>query len=284
LQENLAEMIGKIEKNPQSEMFKVPFKHFIKENHELVLLSKKNNWEQLEFNLGIYCCEDNGRPCIPIRTIAGIVLPWRIFDEGDESIRNRWVENPYWQYFCGEVYFQHEPPFDRTELIKFRKRIGEKGSEQLLKISVQLFPWKEVQEDEVLLDTTVQKKNITFPTDVKLQKKIIEKCRKIGNKEGIELRQTYKRELKQLMIDQRFHSHPRRKKKARAAARWIKVITGRIFRDIDRKIDSVSIKNAKPCSLFLIKYWHSRKIAVTKFTATPAKCEVHCQRERGKEI
>ena len=172
------------------------------------------------------------------RTIAGIVLLRRIFDESDESILDRWVENPYWQYFCGEVYFQHEPPFDRTELIKFRKRIGEKGSEQLLKISVQLFPRKEVQEDEVLLDTTVQEKNITFPTDVKLQKKIIEKCRKIADKEGIELRQTYKRELKQLMIDQRFHSHPRRKKKARAASRRIKVITGRIVRDIDRKMDS----------------------------------------------
>jgi len=237
LQKNLAEMIGKIEKNPQLEMFKVPLKHFIKENHELVLLSKKINWEQLESELGIYYCEGNGRPSIPIRTIAGIVLLRRMFDESDESILDRWVENPYWQYFCGELYFQHEPPFDRTELIKFRNRIGEEGSEQLLKMSVQLFPRKEVQENEVLIDTTVQEKNITFPTDVKLQKKIIEKCRKIADKEGIELRQTYKRELKQLMIDQRFHSHPRRRKKARAAARRIKVIAGRVVRDIDRKMN-----------------------------------------------
>jgi len=86
----------------------------------------------------------------------------------------------------------------------------------------------------------LQEKNITFPTDVKLQKKIIEKCRKIADKEVIELRQTYKRESKQLMIDQRFQSHPRCKKKARAAARRIKVITGRFVRDIDRKMDSVS--------------------------------------------
>jgi len=238
LQKNLAEMIGKIEKNPQLEMFKVPLKHFIKENHELVLLSKKINWEQLESELSIYYCDDNGRPCIPIRTIAGIVLLKRIFDESDESVLDRWTENPYWQYFCGEVYFQHELPFDRTELIKFRKRIGEEGSEQLLKMSVQLFPKKEFQEDEVLIDTTVQEKNITFPTDVKLQKKIIEKCRKIADKEGIELRQTYKRELKQLMIDQRFHSHPRRRKKARAAARRIKVIAGRVVRDVERKMDN----------------------------------------------
>lgn len=238
LAKNLAEMIGKIEKNPQLEMFKVPLKHFIKENHELVLLSVKIDWEKIESELGVYYCDNNGRPCIPIRTIVGIVLLKRMFNESDESVLDRWAENPYWQYFCGEVYFQHKLPFDRTELIKFRKRIGEKGAEQLLKMTVQLFPRKEVQEDEVLIDTTVQEKNITYPTDVKLQKKVIEKCRKIAVKERIRLRQSYKRELKQLMIDQRFHSHPRRRKKAMAAARRIKVIAGRVVRDIERKMDN----------------------------------------------
>jgi transposase, IS5 family len=83
-------------------------------------------------------------------------------------------------------------------------------------MTVQLFPRKEAQEDEVLIDTTVQEKNITYPTDVKLQKKVIEKCRKMAVKERIQLRQSYKRELKQLTIDQRFHGHPRRRKKAMA--------------------------------------------------------------------
>jgi len=101
---------------------------------------------------------------------------------------------------------------------------------------VSLFGAKEVREKEVLIDTTVQEKNITFPTDVKLQKKIIEKCRKISKKEGIRLRQTYKGELKQLMIDQRFNDHPRRKKKALAARRRIKVIAGKVLRDLERKM------------------------------------------------
>lgn len=230
-------MIGKIDKTPQLEIFKTPLKHFIKESHELVILSKKIDWSELESSLGAYYCSDNGRPAIPIRTIVGVILLRRMFDESDESVLDRWVENPYWQYFCGELYFQHEQPFDRTELIKFRKRIGERGSEQILKMSIHLFPKKEIQEKEVLIDTTVQEKNITFPTDVKLQKKIVEKCRKIAKKEGVELRQTYKRELKQLMIDQRFHNHPKRKKRARAAARKIKVIAGRVLRDVERKID-----------------------------------------------
>jgi len=231
-------MIGKIDNTPQLEMFKIPLKQFIKEVHELVLLSKKIDWSQLESNLSNYYCSDNGRPSVAIRTIVGVILLRRMFNESDESVLDRWVENPYWQYFCGELYFQHEPPFDRTELIKFRKRIGEEGSEQILKMTIHLFSRKEIQEKEVLVDTTVQEKNITFPTDVKLQKKIVEKCRKIAMKEGIELRQTYKRELKQLMIDQRFHNHPKRKKKARAAARKIKVIAGRVLRDVERKIDA----------------------------------------------
>lgn len=110
LAENLAEMIGKTEKNPQLEIFKVPLRQFINESHELVLLARKIDWEQLQSELSVYYCGDNGRPGIPIRTIAGIVLLKQIFDESDENVLDRWVENPYWQYFCGEVYFRYGPP------------------------------------------------------------------------------------------------------------------------------------------------------------------------------
>lgn len=229
-------MIGKKEKTPQLNIFQVPLKQFINESHELVQLSKKIDWENIERDLRVYYCEDNGRPSVPIRLIVGVIMLRRMFNQSDESVLDRWVENPYWQYFCGETYFRHDYAFDRTELIKFRRRIGEEGAEQILKATVNLFGTREVQEKEVLIDTTVQEKNITFPTDAKLQKKIIEKCRKIARKEGIVLRQTYKRELKQLMIDQRFHDHPRRKKKALAARRRIKVVAGKIFRDLERKM------------------------------------------------
>lgn len=235
-------MVGKKEKNPQLNMFQVALKQFINESHELVQLSKKIDWESLERDLRVYYCEDNGRPGVPIRLIVGIIMLRRMFNQSDESVLDRWVENPYWQYFCGEVYFRHDYPFDRTELIKFRQRIGDKGAEQILKATVNLFEKKEIQEKEVLIDTTVQEKNITFPTDVKLQKKVIEACRKISKTEGIRLRQTYKGELKQLMIDQRFHDHPRRRKKALAARRRIKVIAGKVFRDLERKMEQAQRK------------------------------------------
>jgi transposase, IS5 family len=226
-------MVQKIDKTPQLDMFKVPLKQFIQESHKLVKLTRQMEWDSLEEELGVFYCLDNGRPGVPIRTVSGMLLLKRMFDESDESVIERWTENPYWQYFCGETYFQHEPPFDRTELIKFRKRIGEKGAEILLKMSILLFPKKEVQEKEVLIDTTVQEKNITYPTDVKLQKKIIEKCRKIAKDEGVQLRQTYKRELNRPAFPQ----PPKRKKKARAAARRIKVIAGKVYRDLCRKLD-----------------------------------------------
>ncbi|MHC4467665.1 MAG: transposase family protein [Planctomycetota bacterium] len=122
-------------------------------------------------------------------------------------------------------------------LNKFRQRMSEKGMERILKISIDLFERKEIQEKQVLVDTTVQEKNITYPTDTKLQKKIIENCRDIAKDEGIVLRQSYKRILKQLMIDQRFREHPKRRKKANAAARKIKVIAGRVVRDLERKFN-----------------------------------------------
>ena len=236
-EKKLVEMIGKKERNPQLNMFRIPLKQFINESHELVLLSRKIEWEKLENNLSVFYCENNGRPSVPIRLITGIIMLRRMFNQSDESVLDRWVENPYWQYFCGEVFFRHELPFDRTELIKFRQRIGEQGAEVILKASVDLFGARAVQEKEVLIDTTVQEKNITFPTDVKLQKKIIEKCRKIARNEGIRLRQVYRRELKQLMIDQRFHAHPSRRKKALAAGRRIKVIAAKILRDLERKME-----------------------------------------------
>lgn len=229
-------MVGKIDKEPQLNIFKVPLVSFIREDHELCLLARKIDWESVENDFVEYYCTDNGRPSIPIRKIVGVLLLRRMFNLSDEGVVDKWRENPYWQYFCGEVNFQHEGPFDPTELIKFRKRIGETGAEKILKISMHLFSRKEIEETEVLIDTTVQEKNITFPTDTKLQKKIIEKCRKIAITEGIQLRQSYTKTLKQLMVDQRFREHPRRKKKARAASRKIQTIAGRMVRDIERKL------------------------------------------------
>jgi len=169
--------------------------------------------------------------------MIGLLLLKQIYNLSDEAIVDRWMENPYWQYFSGELVFQTAKPFDPTDFIHFRNRIGKGGAEKLLKVSIELYG-KQAQEKEVLLDSTVQEKNITYPTDAKLHKRIIDKVNKIAKKEGITLRQTYTRTLKQLMIDQRFHNHPKRRKKARSALRKIKTIAGRQTRDIERQFNS----------------------------------------------
>ena len=226
-------MVGKQDKTPQLNIFDTPLERFINLEHELCILSGQIDWDSVEREFSVYYSEI-GRPSVPIRRMLGLLLLKHIYNLSDEAIVDRWIENPYWQYFSGEKVFQTQKPFDPTEFIHFRNRIGKDGAEKLLKVSIQLFG-KEAQEKEVLIDSTVQEKNITYPTDAKQHKRVIEKVNKIAKQEGITLRQTYTRTLKQLMIDQRFHSHPKRKKKAKAALRKIKTIAGRQVRDIQRQ-------------------------------------------------
>jgi IS5 family transposase len=226
-------MVGKQDKTPQLSIFDTPLERFINLEHELCVLSSQIDWDSIDKEFSVYFSKI-GRPSVPIRRMVGLLLLKHIYNLSDEAIVDRWIENPYWQFFSGEKVFQTQKPFDPTEFIHFRNRIGKEGAEKLLKVSIQLFG-KEAQEKEVLIDSTVQEKNITYPTDAKLHKRIIEKVNKIAKQEGIVLRQTYTRTLKQLMIDQRFHSHPKRRKKARAALRKIKTIAGRQVRDIERQ-------------------------------------------------
>jgi len=231
-------MKGKNIKNPQLNVFCVPLVNVINMEHELVVLSKRIDWESVDKDFSLYY-SDLGRPAVPIRKMVGSMLLKQMYNLGDETFVERWVENPYWQYFCGETYFQYDKPYDTSEFVHFRKRIGENGAQKILKFSISLFNSKEVHEKEVLIDTTVQEKNITFPTDSKLHKRIIENCRKIAEKENIKLRQSYKKIVKQLMIDQRFREHPKRRKAANAAARKLKTIAGRLVREVERGLDDI---------------------------------------------
>jgi len=257
LEETLADMIGKLDKTPQLSIFDTPLERFINLEHELCVLSKKLDWDLIENEFSVYYSEI-GRPSVPIRRMIGLLLLKHIYNLSDEAIVDRWIENPYWQYFSGEKVFQTDKPFDPTEFIHFRNRIGKEGAEKLLKLSVQLFG-KESQEKEVLIDSTVQEKNITYPTDAKLHKRVIERVNKIAQQEGIVLRQTYTRTLKQLLIDQRFHSHPKRRKKARAALRKIKTIAGRQVRDIQRQFSPSQQEKYKELFIILNKILAQQK-------------------------
>ncbi|MEM6846072.1 MAG: transposase [Bacteroidota bacterium] len=152
-------MLGKTTHTDQLDAFRPRLDELVFNQHELVRLAEEIDWQWIEDQLADYSAE-TGRPSVPIRTMVGMLLLKHLFDESDESVLDRWVENPYWQYFTGEQFFQHRPPFDSTDFPKFRRRIGEQGMEKVLSLSVKLHP-RAAQEKEVQIDPTVQEKAIT---------------------------------------------------------------------------------------------------------------------------
>lgn len=227
-------MLGKMKYDSQQNLFKTRLTELINLGHPLVKLADEISWDKMELEFqNLY--SEQGRPSIPIRKIAGLLILKEMFKESDESVVDRWIENPYWQYFTGEDFFQNKQPFDPSEFVHFRKRLKEDGLEFLLSQSVALHP-KAKSEKEVQIDTTVQEKNITFPTDAKLAKKVIDNCAKIAEKEGIKQRQTYKRVAKQHLRDAYFGHHPKRKKKATMARKKLRTIGQRVVRELERKL------------------------------------------------
>ncbi len=207
--------------------------------HPLCKLSKRIPWDDIEKHFSdLY--HHSGRPAKPIRLMVSLLILKQLYNLSDESIVERWLENPYYQFFSGETLFQWQFPCHPTDLVYFRKRIGEQGVKKILEVSIDLHG-KKAKESEVLVDTTVQEKNITFPTDTKLYKRVIEHCVNIAMKEGITLRQSYKRTTKKLMLAQRFRNHPKNRKKALAAQRKLKTIAGRLVRELERKLPAASL-------------------------------------------
>lgn len=232
-------MIGKKPEHHQMSIFEVALESFIDMNHELVLLSNQIDWASVETDFAEYYCADNGRPSVPIRTMVGMMLLKSIYNLSDEGVVARWVENPYMQYFTGEKVFRKRPPMNPIDLTKFRKRIGAAGAEKIFKLSLMVnaeeITAKEMEQ--VMIDSTVQEKNITFPTDAKLYRKIIDKVLRMSRKEGVVLRRTYTREVKSLKVKVRFMNHPTRMKEGKKAVKRLRTIARAMVNDIARKMD-----------------------------------------------
>ena len=244
-------MLGKIKQDLQQNLFKTRLTELINMDHPLVKLAHEISWDKIEAEFeGLFSKE--GRPSIAVRKIAGMLLLKEMFKESDESVVERWIENAYWQYFTGEDFFQTQQPFDPSNFVHFRKRIGERGLEFLLGQSVSLHP-KAKTEDEVQIDTTVQEKNITFPTDAKLAKKVIDNCVKIAEKEGVVQRQSYKRVSKQLLRSAYFGHHPKRQKNARMARKKLRTIGKRLLRELERKLPESVLKDYREIFAIYLK-------------------------------
>lgn len=201
----------------------------------LIQLADTIPWLKFEEEFKKYYTGE-GRPPKPIRLMVGILLLKQLKNLSDESIVEHWKQNPYFQYFCGFDDYQAAVPCHPTELVKFRNRIGKEGIEFIFKMSVELHGVA-AEESQVIVDSTVQENNMTFPTDGKLAIKIIIHLIRIAKKENIKLRRSFKKEVKELRILLRFFRHPRKIKKALGAMKRLREIAKITLRDIDRKFE-----------------------------------------------
>lgn len=282
-------MIGKSPDQKQREIFRPLLTEFIDMNHELVLLSHQINWKYFEKEFSEFY-SNTGQPAIPVRLMVGCMILKRLYNLGDESLPESWKMNPYMQYFCGEAHFQHDFPFDPSDFVHFRKRIGEAGIEKIFKHSVELHG-KQAKSKMVLSDTTVQENNTSFPTDAKLARKVIDKCNAIATEEGIQQRQTYKRISKQLLRDTYNPGHPKRRRKAKQSQRRLRTLAGRQLRELGRLLSKEALdKYAEQLQL----YWKAieqKKLDKNKvyslhkpFTSCIAKGKPHKPYEFGNKV
>lgn len=247
-------------------------------HHPLVKLAEAMDWSYFEREFQSQMAGDIGRPHLPTRLLVGLHYLKAMYDESDESVVMKWVENPYWQYFCGELYFQHELPCHPTTLVKWRKRIGASGMEKLLKQVLQTASqqqaFEQVELRRVNVDTTVQEKAIAFPTDARLYDKARRALVRQAQKHQVKLRQSYVRLGKQAMLKQSRYAAARQGRRAQKQTQKLRTYLGRVIRDIERKF-------SVPCQA-LATLLESAKRIYTQQKQDTAKCysvhapEVEC--------
>ena len=176
--------------------------------------------------------------------MIGMLLLKHIYGLSDEGVCERWVHDPYFQYFTGEEFFQHEFPHERSDLSHWRKRLGDR-LELLLAESLRVAHASGALRTRdlarVTVDTTVQPKAIAFPTDVKLLHTAIKGLNRMASKHGVQLRQSYLRIAKRAAMMAGRYAHAKQFNRHRKQLRLLRTRLGRIIRDIGRKIASQPI-------------------------------------------
>lgn len=217
----------------------------LNQSHPLYKLAYKIDWAKFDTAFAPLYCQNNGRPAKPIRLMCGLLILKHLRNLSDESIVEQWSENAYYQYFCGMQEFVPGAPCASSELVHFRNRIGEKGIELIFQESIRVNNEEDDDRhhDVAFIDSTVQEKNITYPTDAKLHKKIVRKVLGIVHELGLPLRQSYTFVLKRIYRDQRFRNHPKNRNKALKADRKLRTIAGRLVRELKRNLGEYSLYN-----------------------------------------
>jgi IS5 family transposase len=254
------------------DLFRSRLDQIIDLRHALVKLSGVIDWRFLEEQFGASYTDGPGRPPLPTRLMAGMMILKYLHNLSDEALCERWVENPYFQFFCGEEFFRHELVLDRSSLTRWRQRMGEEKLTSLVReslaVAVKTKAAKPSDFTRVIVDTTVQEKAVAFPTDAKLLHRAREKLVRLAKKEGVVLRQSYERVGKRTLIAHQRYAHAKQFKRANKALKSLRTQLGRVIRDISRKIKD------KP----------AQEAAFAPLLGRARLIKEQRQRERGKKL
>jgi transposase, IS5 family len=282
----------------EQDLFRSRLDQIINMDHELVRLAKTIAWSFIEERCGVVYSDGPGMPPLPTRLMAGLAILKHSFDLSDEELCARWVENPYFQYFCGEEFFCHELPFDRSSMTRWRQRMGEERIKALLQeslhVAVKTGAMKPSDTRRVIVDTTVEPKNVMFPTDAKLLNRAREKLVSLAKKVGIDLRQSYVWVGKAALIRHQRYAHAHQFKRAGKALRKLKTYLGRTIRDIARQIageedlKAIFLRPLHLASRVLEQNRHSRGRKVYSLHAPEVECigkgKAHAPYEFGVKV
>jgi len=223
----------------QTDLLRSRLDAIIDMGHPLVKLARTIDWSFLEQRFGAVYEDTPGRPPLPTRLMAGLSILKHTDNLSDEVLCERWLENPYYQFFCGEEFFQHRLVFDRSSLTRWRQRMGEARLQALLQESLAVAAKTEAIKpsdlNRVIVDTTVQPKNVMFPTDARLLNRAREILVRLAQRFGIKLRQSYARVGKFALIKHQRYAHAKQFKRANRALKTLRTYLGRVIRDIGRK-------------------------------------------------
>ena len=226
--------------SPDIDLFRNRLDNMIDQRHELYRLTDLIEWHSFDAMFGELYCADNGCPAKAMRLMVGLQYLKHMYRLSDEQVVMRWVENPYWQHFCGEEYFQHQMPIDPSSMTRFRNRIGKSGCEKIFQATINAgLKSKTVNQRDlkrVTIDTTVQGKAVTFPTDSKLLNRSRTRLVKLCRRHGVNLRQSYARKGPQALLRANRYAHARQMRRMRRQVKTLRTYLGRVVRDIERKI------------------------------------------------
>ena len=233
----------------QNDMFRARLDQIIDMQHPLAKLARQVDWGFLEKTFGAAYTDKPGHPPLPTRLMAGLAIIKHTYDLSDERLCEIWLENPYYQLFCGEEFFCHDLPFDRSSITRWRQRMGEDKLNALIQESLNIATRTQAAKPgdftKIIVDTTVQEKAVMFPTDARLMHRAREKLVRLAKAQGVDLRQSYARVGKTALIMHQRYAHAKQFKRANKALRTIRTYLRRVIGDIARR-DPRAMRGKKP--------------------------------------